>query len=258
MLSLFKISLSFARFGALTALITGACANFASTASAQRQVCSLTITLRIGGDDVRGNTTIKVSAGGQSFTVAGGIPNATTATRNGRFPACVPESALANGIELTSISNGSWPETTDNWNMDGVAFMNADTGRLYFRTIAPAGTYRHRFSGEQPTWKTTAITPDTKPFMDRRYSQCVDDQAFVRFADPLHLGRVSFTVVIRRPATTTSVPAPFWPDFNDWGGSVSGLGIARASSTSLEFLATTTDGRTGSGVLFTGCNPIGL
>lgn len=222
-------------------------------------VCGVKVTFAIGGDDVRGNTSIQIAAGGQSFTVSGGIPGNAIATRTGNLPSCVPNSALVNGFTITSISNPSWPETTDNWDMIGLAIIDPDTGREYLRR--PSGSLMHRFSGEEPSFHTPPIQiHDNDPFFDHRYAECASDQVFARFVDPVQSDPPVFTVTMRRSGTTgPSVPAPFWGSpFNDWGGSVAGLGITNTSAAFVAFDARTSDGRTASGVVSPGCNPNGI
>jgi len=222
-------------------------------------VCQVKTTFRIGGDDVRGNTRIQISAGGQSFIVDGGIPGNTVASRTGSFPSCIPNAALTNGFTITSISNPSWPETTDNWDMTGLSIIDPETGREYLRR--PGGTLMHRFTGQQPSFRTTAIfVQDLAPFFDHRYAICSGSQIFARFVDPRTTGTPVFTVTMRRSGTSgPSVPATFFGDpFNDWGGSVGGLGVSNTSAAFIAFDARTPDGRTASGVISPGCNPDGI
>lgn len=220
-------------------------------------VCRLQATFHIAGDDVRGNTSIQIAAGGSSFIVAGGIPSNTVATRTGTFPGCVPDSALGNGFTITSISNPSWPETTDNWDLAGLSLTDPDTGRRYV-TMPSGASLIHRFTGQQPTFQTPPVVVDeSSPFFDTRYSDCAGSSAFVRFVDPRNLSHPTFTVTMHRVgASSPTVPASPWgPPFNDWGGSVSGLGISVASAAFIAFDARTPDGRLAADFLSPGCNP---
>lgn len=250
----------------LTGLMMGALT--APAEAGLTQVCRVKVTFELGGDDLRGNTRVQIAAGGQSFTVPGGIGGGTTQSRTGAFPRCIPHSALTNGFMITSISNPSWPEGTDNWNMDGISVMDPDTGREYFRRSATRGIYIHRFKANPdpserpsgPTWSTGAIhISERAPFLDRRYASCPGDQMFVRFVDPLRPRSPIFTVTMHRPGTPYTVEGRFWgPPDNDWGGSLAGLHITRANEAYVEFRGRTPDGRTAAGVISPGCNPVKL
>jgi hypothetical protein len=130
----------------------------AGPASAQLHVvCRVELAMRIAGDDLRGDTNVQVALGTKSFLVRGGISSNTTGTRTGEFQWCVPNSALANGFTITSISNPSWPETTDNWDLAGLKLRDPDTGITYVNLQAPGTQLIHRFTGEQPTINTGPI-----------------------------------------------------------------------------------------------------
>ncbi|MFC0111802.1 hypothetical protein [Kibdelosporangium aridum] len=242
----------------MTALAAGAVAVPASASLGQ--VCRIQAKFRIGGDDVRGNTTIQISAGGESFLAPGGIPGNTTEARVGALSRCIPHSALLNGFTITSISNPSWPETTDNWDMAGLSLIDPDTGREYLRRPAN-GTLMHRFTGQAPTFRTTSIVVrDSSPFFDHRYADCSGSMAFARFVDPLRPAGPTFTVTMRRPNTAAPIVSgtAFGAPFNDWGGRLDVLGITVASAAFVAFDARTPDGRTASGVISTGCDPDGI
>src|SRR5918997_305684 len=160
-----------------------------STAPAEAslgQVCKVRVTFAIGGDDIRGNTIIQVAAGGKSFTVSAGIGDWTTDVREGEFSGCISHSELkTTGFLITSISNPSWPETTDNWNLRGISIIDPDTGRGYFTQLL-SGDDIHRFTGEEPSFRFNVEVDEQKPFFDHRYAHCSDDQMFARFVDPLN------------------------------------------------------------------------
>jgi hypothetical protein len=88
------------------------------------RVCRVQATFRIGEDDVRDNTTIQIAAGGEHFTVTGNIPSNSVATRTGTLSRCITHEALTSGFTITSITNPSWPGTTDNWHMMGLSLID--------------------------------------------------------------------------------------------------------------------------------------
>lgn len=221
-------------------------------------VCRVKATFRIGGDDVRGNTSIQISAGGERFIVAGGIPGNTVDSRTGTLSRCISHQALVNGFTITSISNPSWPETTDNWDMTGLSLIDPDTGRAYFRDF---GFLMHRFTGQQPSFQTPSIfVRENEPFFDHRYADCSGNQMFARFVDPLRLSNPQFINVEMRRAGTLNpfVRGSFDTFFRDWGGSLHGLGVVVASAASIDFRAMTTTGGLVAGRISAGCNPDGL
>ncbi|MEH1013651.1 hypothetical protein V6U90_11125 [Micromonospora sp. CPCC 206060] len=225
------------------------------------QVCRVQIFFEIGPDDLRSNTIVRIAAGGQSFTVPGGISANSVASRTGAFPVCIPHSALLSGFTITSISTPTWPDTTDNWDLDGVAFMDPDTGRMYLRRPGTTGLRIKRFTGSAPSWTSDSISVSpSAPFLDHRYADCDVDAAFVRFVDPLHLTNPTFNVIIRIPGTTApTVTGRFFGDpYFDWGGVVTPLGITDPSNASMEFVGTTPDGRVARGFIQRGCDPIAL
>lgn len=231
----------------------------APPASAEiNQVCRVQATFRIGGDDVRGNTTIQIAAGGEHFTVTGGIPSNSIATRTGRLSRCITHQALTGGFTITSISNPTWPETTDNWDMMGLSLIDPDTGRGYFRQF---GFLMHRFTGERPIFQTPGIfVREQEPFFDHRHADCSGNQMFARFVDPLRLNDPQFiNVQMRRFGTNTPVVSgSFDPAFRDWGGSLAGLGISDARTASIAFSARTPSGAVVMGAIKSGCNPNSL
>ncbi|MBF6301294.1 hypothetical protein IU459_27680 [Nocardia amamiensis] len=131
----------------------------AGPASADRNVvCRVELTFRIAGDDLRGNTLVQVTLGTKSFLVSGGIPGNTIDSRIGEFEGCVPnQPALEGGFAITSISNPSWPETTDNWDLAGLTLRDPDTDFIYFDKQARGTRLIHRFTGEEPTIHTGPI-----------------------------------------------------------------------------------------------------
>ncbi|MFI6866607.1 hypothetical protein [Nocardia sp. NPDC050406] len=140
-------------------LVVGVTATQAAgpTSAAPNAVCLVDMTFRIAGDDLRGNTLVQVTLGTKSFLVDGGIPGNTVDTRFGEFEGCVPNSELADGFAITSISNPSWPETTDNWDLAGLTLHDPETGITYFDLQARGTQLIHRFTGEEPTIHTGPI-----------------------------------------------------------------------------------------------------
>ncbi|MEV0711584.1 hypothetical protein [Nocardia aurea] len=225
------------------------------------QVCNIELLLRIGADDVRDNTKIQVTLGDQSVLLDGGIPDRSTAFRTGSFQQCVSNSQLDGGFTITSISNPSWPETTDNWNLLGLVVRDPDTGRIYSHHPS-TGALFHRFTGEDPTIHMPSFDPGNLPFFDSRYARCVDDQIFAKFVDPLAPDQPTFTVSMRPTGTLPgdpSVPGSFsGPPSNDWGGELDGLGIRVSRAAAVVIDASTPDNRRAAGVILAGCNPNGL
>ncbi|SCL40929.1 hypothetical protein GA0074692_6054 [Micromonospora pallida] len=133
----------------------------ASPASAGPIACNrlsyLNFYFRTGGDDLRGNSEvipylITTSGDVELQHVWGGFGGETTNFRTLRFldPGASVNACSVTGLRLRMVSHPSWPETTDNWNMDTVSFYGYSATNVYsYHFYAPSF---FRFTGSQQWW----------------------------------------------------------------------------------------------------------
>lgn len=235
-------------------------------------VCTIGVALKIGGDDLRGNTKVKIGVGNSHALIDGGIGNRSIGVRTVSLSTCVPLSTVnSTGFTLTSLSNPSWPETTDNWNLDGISIWDAANGRPLFFAERP-GSRIKRFTGSSPVWQTGPLSvPYAGVFQDRRNASCPGSSAFIRFRDSWGASPATLDVTIT-PHNSTSqatMEASYDAFLREWGGDVARLGVNPAydpfpvlfatSNSAFAFHARSSDGApVATATLGRGCNAHGL
>ena len=121
---------------------------------------SFTLLFFTGGDDLRNNSEViiwlKTNQGDVELQhVWGSFGNNSSNMRTVTFqnPNWNIDSCSVQGVKMRMVSHPSWPETDDNWNMDGFSLHGyAENGGFkYF--ISANGAPIKRFTGSSQWWE---------------------------------------------------------------------------------------------------------
>lgn len=121
---------------------------------------SFFLNFQTGGDDLRANSELAIYLMTTNGDVAlqhveGGFPNNSTNYRmvSLQNPNWDVDSCSVTGVKIKLISRPAWPETDDNWNLDGFFINGYSEQGEYKYSLSATGSPLKRFTASSPWWE---------------------------------------------------------------------------------------------------------